>query len=96
MPAHQGSNGEFGWTWIGLGPPAIDQAAVEISEKDRVIPVTLPDWPHGPDSTGAISENGRLRAGSRPIRTLDRGLAPDPCFFGALRARRIAGTLTKG
>ncbi len=27
--------------WIGLGPPAFDEAAVEISEKDRVIVVTL-------------------------------------------------------
>ncbi len=41
MPAHQGSNGEFDRTGIGPGPPAFDQAAVEISEKDRVIMVTL-------------------------------------------------------
>ena len=27
--------------WIGLGPPAFDEAAVEIGEKDRVIVVTL-------------------------------------------------------
>ncbi len=27
--------------WIGLGPPAFDEAALEVSEKDRVIAVTL-------------------------------------------------------
>ncbi len=27
--------------WIGLGPPAFDEAALEVSEKDRVIVVTV-------------------------------------------------------
>ncbi len=27
--------------WIGLGPPAFGEAALEVSEKDRVIAVTL-------------------------------------------------------
>ncbi len=39
----ENGNGEFDRTGIGLGPPAFDQAAVEISEKGRAIPVTLPD-----------------------------------------------------